>query len=186
MEPLDDTAALQEVTTTFQSPPPNNDVVVRGETEIQETDNNMAKLVHTVSFIKRWSQTYERPTGSAVTRSEFMHRHGYFRGEPADSAGESDWVAVQTHRRNLHLSPTSRYLYWWTFIVALFVLYETFIIIARQTFEQLHGTKWGIAIWVTIDVIADLVFLIDIIIQFKTGESMCTCNTDTIACTLFL
>ncbi len=158
-----DVAVLQEVT-AFQSSP-NNDVV-RRDTEIQETDNNMAKLVHTVQFIKRWAHSYEKPT-DAVTRSEFMHKHGYFRGE---TAGESGWVAVKKHRRNLYLSPTSRYLYWWTFIVALSVLYETFIIIARQTFEQLHRSDWTIAIWVTIDVIVDLVYLLDMIVQFRTGE----------------
>lgn len=140
-----------------------------------------AKLVRTVQFIKKWSKRTEE---TQQGRDEFLNRFNLgapniddtfiYSGTPEnkEEREKRHWVAVKSNRllkRHLFFNPMNATLHRWLTIITLAVLYNSFVIIARQTFQQMQDTKWEIAIWLTLDYIADAIYIIDMIIQARTG-----------------
>ena len=122
------------------------------------------KLARTVHYMKKFSLSSEE-TSTAKDRSEFMVKHKY----NDETLAEDGWVAV-TKKNRFVFKPNKRYFYWWLFIVTLSVLYNGFVIVARQTFKQLQATSWRNGFWLTLDYTADIIYITDTIIQFRTGN----------------
>ena len=80
--------------------------------------------------------------------------------------------SVRTKRRVIN--PNGNVLYYWLLLVTLAVLYNIFLIIARETFEQLQEEY--VPLWITLDYLCDLVYVGDMIIQFFTGRCEITCD----------
>lgn len=55
----------------------------------------------------------------------------------------------------------------WLGVVTLAVLYNLWTCILRQAFREVQQSCS--ACWITIDVVCDLVYLLDILVQFRTG-----------------
>ena len=146
------------------------------QTAIASQQNGFAKLVHTVQFVKKWAQNAEELSSG---KNEFLNR---FTQRPSDNPGmvdESGWVAVGKKRcKGYVFPPNSRILYWWMGVVTLVVFYNSFVIIARQTFNQLQEEVWSIVVWLIVDYLADMVYILDIVVQFRTGM-VCTCMKST-------
>lgn len=53
-------------------------------------------------------------------------------------------------------------------IVSCFVLYNCFMVIVRETYDQLNEAVYGF--WVTLDYMSDVVYLIDMGMHFITSE----------------
>ena len=122
------------------------------------------KLARTFRYMKKFSMSTEE-SSTSKDRSEFMVKHKYNDTTLADDG----WVPV-TKKTHFIFKPNTRFIYWWMFIVLLFALYNVFIIIARQTFTQLHSTNLFIGLWLTIDSIADIVYIADMVIRSRTGK----------------
>ena len=62
-----------------------------------------------------------------------------------------------------HFSPYS-----WLGVLSCFILYNVFVLIARQAFELLNDAV--LPLWLTLDYLTDLVYIIDIGMEFTTSK----------------
>lgn len=63
--------------------------------------------------------------------------------------------------------PAGRFLHWWSFVVSLAFLYNFWFIIYRYSFDEIRPDT--IHIWFPLDYTADLVYIADIAVCFRTG-----------------
>ena len=56
----------------------------------------------------------------------------------------------------------------WLGLVSCFFLYNVFLLIGRETFDKLNDAAFPF--WVTLDYISDVVYLLDIVVEFMTGK----------------
>ncbi|CAF4027319.1 unnamed protein product [Rotaria sp. Silwood2] len=65
------------------------------------------------------------------------------------------------------ISTDESFLFYWLIVLNIFVLYNLWFAIARQSFEPLQRDY--AQIWEIIDYLADAIYFLDIAIQFRTG-----------------
>ncbi|CAF5115964.1 unnamed protein product [Rotaria magnacalcarata] len=65
------------------------------------------------------------------------------------------------------VSTDESFLFYWLILLSICVLYNLWFSIARQAFDPLQYNY--ARIWEIIDYIADLIYFLDILIQFRTG-----------------
>jgi len=71
------------------------------------------------------------------------------------------------------VDPSSAVYYRWLLIISLAVIYNLIVVVARSIFWKLHDNY--AYYWVVSDFIADVVYLIDIFVNLRTGMSaLCT------------
>lgn len=63
--------------------------------------------------------------------------------------------------------PSSLAHYFWLVIISIAILYNMTMIIARLVFDQLRMDYWKI--WLITDYICDSIYILDILVRFKTG-----------------
>ena len=63
--------------------------------------------------------------------------------------------------------PSGRLCYYWSMIVSLAFLYNFWVIIYRFAFEEISPAT--MAVWLTLDSVADLIYVLDIGVHFRTG-----------------
>lgn len=88
---------------------------------------------------------------------------------PDEFAAEetSDGTAAST-RSPWILNPASNFVYRWLFVVTLAVQYNAWLIIARAVFEELQ-TEY-LALWLTLDYVCDAIYILDMVLRFRTGQ----------------
>lgn len=57
----------------------------------------------------------------------------------------------------------------WMSLVTAAVLYNSFMIIVRETFDQLQNGV--VPLWIVLDYASDLIYLTDVLVQFFTSKS---------------
>lgn len=65
------------------------------------------------------------------------------------------------------LSPDENVMYAWLVVLSACVLYNIWLIIARQSFEKLQ-TEYR-DLWFVLDLVTEAVYALDILVQFRTG-----------------
>ncbi|KAL3181939.1 hypothetical protein MRX96_035885, partial [Rhipicephalus microplus] len=65
------------------------------------------------------------------------------------------------------INPDENALFVWLWILTWCVLYNAWALILRQTFTELQTSS--VHLWFVADSFADLVYLLDIVVQFRTG-----------------
>ena len=145
----------------------------------EEPSTAFAKLVHTVQLIKRWTAHSEHD--SEELREAFLTRFkpggpniddAYVHSAPQEGESKegdkptSSWVKLS---RLVYFNPMDNALYRWLAVVSLAVLYNAFVIIVRQTFSDLQALPWQLGIWLLFDYLADTVYVLDMVVQFRTG-----------------
>ena len=192
IEGLDeDQHSVAQSTFSFIRPPPSPGYIRTSPSVISDSDKKTSdggtlfKLVSTVKFIKKWTQ---REEDTAKGREAFLKRFklsvpnidsaSTVAATPSikDQDGETrgNWVPVKRRRisrwlRHLYFNPMNVSLYRWLIVITIAVLYNAYVIIARQTFSQLQDQPWKVGVWLTLDYIADAIYILDMIIQFRTG-----------------
>lgn len=192
IEGLDeDQHSVAQSTFSFIRPPPSPGYIRTSPSVISDSDKKTSdggtffKLVSTVEFIKKWTQ---REEDTAKGREAFLKRFklsvpnidsaSTVAATPSvkDQDGETrgNWVPVKRRRisrwlRHLYFNPMNVSLYRWLIVITIAVLYNAYVIIARQTFSQLQDQPWKVGVWLTLDYIADAIYILDMIIQFRTG-----------------
>ncbi|XP_023933698.1 cyclic nucleotide-gated cation channel alpha-3 [Lingula anatina] len=63
--------------------------------------------------------------------------------------------------------PSGRLCYWWSSIVSLAFLYNFWVPIYRFAFAEINENN--MALWFTLDYTADFIYLLDIVVHFRTG-----------------
>ena len=147
-----------------------------------QDDTAFSKLVRTIQLIKQWAK---RSPESELNRKDSFLKKFRMTGPNIDSAYTNGNNSSQSSGRNIHLNgglrikrrvinPNGNVLYYWLALVTVAVLYNIFLIIARETFEQLQEDY--VALWITLDYLCDLVYVGDMVIQFFTGRCEITCD----------
>ncbi|XP_054851824.1 cyclic nucleotide-gated olfactory channel [Eublepharis macularius] len=65
------------------------------------------------------------------------------------------------------VDPAGDWYYRWLMVIALPVLYNWCMLVARACFTELH--KRYLILWLTLDYVSDSIYLIDIVIRLRTG-----------------
>jgi hypothetical protein len=78
---------------------------------------------------------------------------------PSPPTSKGDWSFL--------FDPSGRLCYYWSMIVSLAFLYNFWVIIYRFAFEEISAST--MAIWLTLDSVADLIYVLDIGFHFRTG-----------------
>ena len=131
-------------------------------------------------MVKKWAS--RSPESDLERKDSFLKK---FTGPNIDSAlgNGNDSSKNSEHSRHLNgglyktrwvINPSGNVLYYWLMLVTVAVLYNIFLIIARETFEQLQEDY--LALWITLDYLCDVVYIGDMIIQFLTGRCEITCD----------
>jgi hypothetical protein len=89
-------------------------------------------------------------------------------------SNESNYKKQQSYSKKLLFqfnyfvfSPDDNPMFFWLIILNICVLYNIWLIIARQSFEKLQS---GFSIyWRVADYISDIIYLLDVVVQFRTG-----------------
>ena len=89
---------------------------------------------------------------------------------PGEDGGGGGEVAVRPRkRRRLYLfNPSGMWLYLWLVVITVAVLYNSFLIIVRETFDPLQDDY--LPLWLTLDYLADSIYIVDMLVQFFTSE----------------
>ena len=81
--------------------------------------------------------------------------------------GSKSFVYIASSHLNMPLCG-AYIVYRWMSVVMVAVLYNSFLIIARETFVQLETLS--ITAWLLLDYAADTIYLIDMVVQFFTSK----------------
>ena len=131
-------------------------------------------------MVKKWAG--HSPESELERKDSFLKK---FTGPNVDSALGNGNNSSQNSERSRFLNgglykirrvinPSGNVLYYWLVLVTLAVLYNIFLIIARETFERLQEDY--LALWITLDYLCDVVYVGDMVIQFFTGRCEITCD----------
>lgn len=63
--------------------------------------------------------------------------------------------------------PSGRLIYYWSMIVSLAFVYNAWVIMYRFAFDEINETS--VTLWMPLDGVADLIYLCDILINFRIG-----------------
>lgn len=90
------------------------------------------------------------------------------------SGGVKNFVKIHRQKRKklqkppvTVVNPDGDFFYYWMMLVTICVMYNLWTLIVRQSFPELQDDYSGF--WFTCDMISDVVFLLDIGVQFRTG-----------------
>ncbi|XP_068104186.1 cyclic nucleotide-gated channel alpha-2 [Hyperolius riggenbachi] len=77
----------------------------------------------------------------------------------------------KTHQLKLSekfvVDPSGKVYYRWLLVITVPVLYNWFLLVVRACFSDLQTSY--IIVWLTLDYVCDVIYIIDIIIRFRTG-----------------
>ncbi|XP_014253581.2 uncharacterized protein LOC106668912 isoform X2 [Cimex lectularius] len=130
---------------------------------------NKAQLKREDSFLKRFStRQIPEPQGTLDTGDD----------EEGDSeitsngtiTGEKKSRKKKKRRKRppaTVINPDGRFFYYWLLLITVCVLYNFWILIARHSFPELQDRHNRF--WMTCDIFTDIVFILDIVVQFRTG-----------------
>ena len=65
------------------------------------------------------------------------------------------------------IDPSKSFYYVWLIIISIVVMYNYIFIIARTSFHLLQNAS--LATWLVLDYVSDFVYLLDILVRFRTG-----------------
>lgn len=112
---------------------------------------------------------------TAVTREDsflkkFSPRQPYRVESNVNSVGNCTENVNKREEKHKHLSVfrmDGNLMLYWTGIVTVSVLYNLWTCIAREAFREIHEDH--LFIWIACDVTCDIVYILDIVCQFRTG-----------------
>ena len=113
----------------------------------------------TRAWIKNQPETMEQPrVDSFLERLEMARPSCEDIGTTSRFPLNKHWV----------VDPSKPFLYRWQVVVFFAVLYNWIFIIARASFRDLHERY--LAAWLILDYTCDIVYILDMVVQFRTGK----------------
>ncbi len=67
------------------------------------------------------------------------------------------------------LNPDENGLFYWLAFLALWVLYNLWTVVVRLAFPELHSDEYNLTVWNVCDLMGDVAYLLDVVVQFRTG-----------------
>ena len=136
-------------------------------------ENAFARLVRTIQLIKKWTGRKER---EVERRDSFLRKFRPNVPNIDDAFINSTEEGVQTKKSSpsssfkswrFAVNPTGDWLYRWLFVVTVAFLYNAYLLVVRETLDSLQLQL--LPLWLTLDYIADLIYIADTVLQFFTG-----------------
>ena len=177
MEAITPTIVIQSGSPLPDEDPENEEIEIKVPElprEQNAEENAFARLVRTIQLIKKWTGRKEKE----VERKDSFLRKFRMNAPNIDDAfinNTDEGFQVEKSSSSgsfkrcwrLSINPTGNWLYRWLFVVTVAVLYNAYLIIARETFDGLQTPL--LPLWLTLDYMADLIYITDTVLQFFTG-----------------
>ena len=131
---------------------------------------------------RRWRSIRHavRVTNAAVSMRKNMSREDSFlkrfstrqpyRADSDDNLADDKSVENtknETERKYTVLHPDGRLMFYWLGIVTLAAFFNLWTCIAREAFREIQNGH--LVVWISLDVLCDVIYICDIIVQFRTG-----------------
>jgi len=133
--------------------------------------------VETRVISRSWQETESGACGAGDARGEEMDlsrkQREQRKKDIREQFGLSNWNSERNHQDRRCCTwtwvfdPSGRLVYYWSFIVSLAFLYNFWVIIYRTAFDEIQRST--VLIWFALDYFADFIYLMDILIHFRTG-----------------
>ena len=128
----------------------------------------LANITRTLQLAKSWLNKSREKSAKRTPRVDSFL-------EKMELAGPSRFSGNE-HNNNSHdsassfgvVDPSNAFHYYWLLVVSVCVVYNWVFIIARSAFEDLQNGL--LVLWLVMDYISDGVYILDMLIQFKTGK----------------
>ena len=126
----------------------------------------LANIARTLQFARSWLKRSRAVSAERTPRVDSFL-------EKLEMAGPSHVTRNNNHQSDPKCSltivdPSSAFHYHWLILVSMSVLYNWIFIIARTAFADLQNRS--VALWLVLDYVSDLVYVLDMVIQFNTGK----------------
>ncbi|KAG8553912.1 hypothetical protein GDO81_003600 [Engystomops pustulosus] len=136
----------------------------------------LSRIVRLVVVLREWAHRSLRDQEQRP--DSFLDR---FRGPEAqntegDTGKEKKDPGTNAQNKTSHklklserlvVDPSGKWYYRWLLVISLPVLYNWFLLVVRACFNDLQTSY--IIVWLTLDYVSDMIYIIDIIIRFRTG-----------------
>lgn len=138
--------------------------------EMENGDKNkspsaLAQVARTLQMASSWlNRTRANSDKQAPSVDPFL--------EKLEMAGPShvtrDNNFTDSSTSSIFVDPSQSFHFYWLIVVTIYVLYNWIFIIARAAFTDLQSRST--VLWLVIDYVSDLIYVVDMVIQFKTGK----------------
>ncbi|KAJ8958005.1 hypothetical protein NQ318_002007 [Aromia moschata] len=92
-------------------------------------------------------------------------------GSEGGTAGDNQSAPRRRRRQRKQpktvVNPDSNFYFYWLLVLTICILYNLWTLIVRQSFPELQ--EMISSFWLTCDSMSDLVFLLDLVVQLRTG-----------------
>lgn len=126
------------------------------------------RIVKTLQYIKTWA--------SGGVKTQPMHGPDSFLERFAMGGKTLQIEQMETKQRKISdikywhgivVDPSGNFYYRWLAVTSMAVIYNILLIVARSAFGELQ--RKYVALWITLDYLSDLVYVIDMGVRLKTG-----------------
>lgn len=138
--------------------------------EMENGDKNkspsaLAQVARTLQMASSWlNRTRANSDKQAPRVDSFL--------EKLEMAGPShvtrDNNFTDSSTSSIFVDPSQSFHFYWLIVVTICVGYNWIFIIARAAFTDLQSRST--VLWLVIDYVSDLIYVVDMVIQFKTGK----------------
>ncbi|PNJ15497.1 cyclic nucleotide-gated olfactory channel [Pongo pygmaeus] len=138
----------------------------------QQGRSGFRRIVRLVGIIREWANKNFRE--EEPRPDSFLER---FRGpelqtvttQQGDGKGDKDGEDKGTKKKFelFVLDPAGDWYYCWLFVIAMPVLYNWCLLVARACFSDLQ--KGYYLVWLVLDYVSDVVYIVDLFIRLRTG-----------------
>ncbi|XP_013389517.1 cyclic nucleotide-gated cation channel alpha-3-like [Lingula anatina] len=147
--------------------------IIRIEQQSSEEDRfyqtTLGKVVKTLQTIHTWA-TGKRHSDVDRRPDSFLERFAMGGSSIIDEEGKIVHRRKDSDFRNFKnwvIDPSEPLYYKWLAIISLSILYNIVFIIARAVFWELQENY--VPLWLTLDYLSDAVYILDMVIHFRTG-----------------
>ncbi|XP_058955141.2 cyclic nucleotide-gated channel rod photoreceptor subunit alpha-like [Pocillopora verrucosa] len=142
----------------------NNEVHANKESNEKSSGSAMVHVAKTLQLASSWlNKTRAKRTENTPRVDSFL--------EKLEMAGPSHVTRnsrkLDSSASSIVIDPSGSLHYCWLIIVTISVLYNWIFIIARTAFLDLQINT--LSLWLTLDYLSDIIYIVDMVIQFKTG-----------------
>ena len=138
--------------------------------EMENGDRNkstsaFAQVARTLQMASSWLNRTRANSDKQASRVDSFLEKLEMAG-PSHVTRDSNFTDSSTS--SIFIDPSHAFHFYWLMVVSTCVLYNWIFIIARAAFADLQSRS--IILWLVLDYVSDLIYIVDMVIQFKTGK----------------
>ena len=126
----------------------------------------LANVARTLQFARSWLKRSRAVSAERTPRVDSFLEKLEMAG-PSHVTRNNNYLSDSEYSSTM-VDPSSAFHYYWLIVVSMSVLYNWIFIIARTAFADLQNRS--VALWLVLDYVSDLVYVLDMVIEFNTGK----------------